>query len=202
MAEVVVAASECCAGTLHLWPEIGWLEVLRDGGDIPVPHGTTGRLIATGLLNADMPLIRYMVGDRGKVASAVVDGTSCRCGRMLPALHSIEGRANDLLITHDGRRTYCPLSTIFSALPVCEAQIIQENMDQIRIRYVPAPSFTRRDEGVIRSRLQERIGKVEVLFERTTTIPRGSNGKFQPVVCKLPEKERGDTGQAVELACP
>lgn len=189
MAEVVVAASECGSGTLHLWPEVGWLEVLSDERNIPVQYGTTGHLISTGLLNADMPLIRYMVGDRGGIASAA-DGTSCRCDRKLPALYSIEGRANDLLITHDGRRVYCPLSTIFSALPVCEAQIIQENLNRIRIRYVPASSFTCGDERLIRSRLQERMGKVEVLFEQTTGIPRGSNGKFQPVICNLLEKER------------
>ena len=54
MAETVAAGSECHAGRLHQWPEVGHIEVRPDG-----------EFICTGLLNTDMPLIRYRVGDRG-----------------------------------------------------------------------------------------------------------------------------------------
>ena len=55
MGEVVTAANECPSGTLHQWPEIGFVEVLRD--DQPVPGGEIGDLVCTSLLNSDMPLI-------------------------------------------------------------------------------------------------------------------------------------------------
>ena len=189
MAEVTAAASECSAGTLHLWPEVGWLEVLSDGEDIPVPHGTVGRLITTGLLNADMPLIRYAIGDRGEIISTGDSTTLCRCGHNLPTLSSVEGRSNDLLITRDGRHVYW-VNPIFYGLPLCEAQIIQEKLDRVRIRYVPAQGFAAEDERLILSRLQSRMGKVEVNFEQLTNIPRGSNGKFQPVIFR---KKSGDS---------
>jgi len=60
MAEIVAAASECESGKLHLWPEVGWVEILENNQ--PVPNGTAGDLVCTGLLNRDMPLIRYRVG--------------------------------------------------------------------------------------------------------------------------------------------
>ena len=66
MAEIVAAASECTAGRLHLWPEAGWVEVIEDKQSLP--HGASGDLVCTGLMNADMPLIRYRTGDRGTLA--------------------------------------------------------------------------------------------------------------------------------------
>jgi pilus assembly protein CpaB len=52
------------------------------------------------MVNDDMPLVRYRVGDRGAVAAA---DARCACGRSLPVLASVEGRADDVLVTRDGR---------------------------------------------------------------------------------------------------
>ncbi|MEI8166411.1 MAG: AMP-binding protein, partial [Chloroflexales bacterium] len=102
MGEIAVGASECAHGTLHLWPDTGKLEVLAAVTDTVAPPGTTGRFIATGLLNAAMPLIRYEVGDRGQLAPT----TTCACGRTLPVIERIEGRINDLILTPDGRKVF------------------------------------------------------------------------------------------------
>ena len=61
---MVAMASECASGGLHIWPESGYLEVLEDDSDKNAPDGEVGRLVATGLLNQDMMLVRYEVGDR------------------------------------------------------------------------------------------------------------------------------------------
>ena len=45
-----------------------------------------------------MPLIRYDTGDR-----AARDDGQCACGRTLPLLRGIEGRADDVGYTRDGR---------------------------------------------------------------------------------------------------
>ena len=132
-----------------------------------------------------MPLIRYAVGDRGRIA---VESTVCRCGRMLPAVSSIEGRTNDLLITRNGRRVYW-LNPIFYGLPVREAQIIQKALDQVWVRYVPASNFTPEAGRSIIKRLRERMGAVEVILEQMDKIPREDNGKFRPMVCNLSQAE-------------
>jgi phenylacetate-CoA ligase len=64
MSEMVSAFSECDNGAMHTWPEVGLSEILNDAEDVPAEKGEVGRLISTGLLNADMPLIRYEIGDR------------------------------------------------------------------------------------------------------------------------------------------
>ena len=84
MAEIVTAAGECNEGQLHLWPEVGWVEVF-DNNQL-VNDGTPGELVCTGLLNIDMPLIRYRVGDRGalpvvKVGLVRADVSCLRLGR-------------------------------------------------------------------------------------------------------------------------
>jgi phenylacetate-CoA ligase len=192
MGEMVAAATECSAGTLHLWPEVGWLEVLGDADDGPAPHGASGRFICTSLLNDDMPLVRYAMGDRGKVATK---DAACPCGRPLPALAGIEGRASDLLVTRDGRQVFW-LNPILYGLPVREAQIVQETLDRVRIRYVAAPTFTPEAERMINERLQARMGPVEVILEQVDKVPRAANGKFRAVVCNLPLGQRESLRQA------
>ena len=185
MAEIVVAAGECEAGTLHLWPEVGWVEILASQS--PVTSGMSGEIVATGLFNADMPLIRYRTGDCGAPGSGEAN---CTCGRTLPVLSGLEGRTDDVLYTRDGR-WIGRLDPVFKAhLPIREAQIIQETLDRVRVRYVPADGFSAADGRSIVERLQQRLGDVEVILEATAAIPRGPNGKFRAVICQLPPEER------------
>jgi phenylacetate-CoA ligase len=184
MAEAVAAASECDHGTLHLWPEVGVMEVVDR--DRPVGPGTTGDFICTGLLNADMPLIRYRVGDRGSLG----EDLPCACGRSLPRLASVEGRIDDVLFTRDGRRIG-RLDPVFKAnLPMIEAQIVQERLDRVRVRYVPAPGFSASAGSSLADRLRDRMGDVEVVLEEVERIPRTSRGKFRAVVCELSAAQR------------
>jgi phenylacetate-CoA ligase len=185
MAEITAMASECTAGRLHLWPEVGWVEVTKDGRSLP--DGDSGDLVCTGLLNADMPLIRYRNGDRGALEGG---SEACKCGRTLPVMRAVEGRIDDVLYTSDGRRVG-RLDPIFKGdLPIHEAQIIQEALDCLRVRYVPNSDFGPDHEIVIAKRLQDRMGMVRVLMERVTEIPREPNGKFRAVICKLSRKSK------------
>jgi phenylacetate-CoA ligase len=174
MAEIAAAAGECEHGTLHWWPEAGWTERDQDGA-----------LISTGLLNADMPLIRYRVGDR---IAPPREESHCACGRGLPAAGSIEGRTDDVLYTADGREIG-RLDTVFKAdLPLVEVQIIQESLDRVRVLYVPAPGFASRSASDLIRRVQERLGGMEVELEEVSAVPRSPNGKFRSVLSRLPEK--------------
>ena len=177
MAESVAAASECQGGRLHLWPEVGSVEVVA------------GELVCTGLLNADMPLIRYRIGDRGAL-TASPPPTACSCGRTLPSLAAVEGRVDDVLFTPDGRRIG-RLDPVFKAdLPVREAQIVQDTLRRVRIRYVPTENFTPDAARTLVERLQARMGNVAVVLEPVAEVPRTATGKFRAVVCNLPPEER------------
>lgn len=180
MAEIVAAASECDNERIHLWPEVGVVEVLEN--DQAVSHKTAGDFICTGLLNTDMIMVRYRVGDHGSLEKP---DTHCICGRTLPTLHSLEGRKDDVLYSRDGRRIG-RLDPVFKArLPIHEAQVIQDALDKVRVRYVPAPGFNPAAGRSICERLQKRMGGVEVILEPVEEIPRDINGKFRSVICNL-----------------
>jgi phenylacetate-CoA ligase len=185
MAEIVAAASECETGRLHEWPEVGIVEVLEGGA--PVLRGTTGDLVATGLLNEDMPLIRYTVGDRVSLSAS---RAPCPCGRTQPIVAAIEGRSDDTLVTRDGRRIG-RLDPVFKAgLPIREAQIIQETFDRLRVRFVPAADFTPAAERALEQAIRARVGDMQIVLESLTSIPRTANGKFRAVICKIPPADR------------
>ncbi|MEY4686492.1 MAG: hypothetical protein RIR76_515, partial [Verrucomicrobiota bacterium] len=182
MAEIAVAGSECPHGGLHLWPEVGWAEVWADETDEPVADGASGRFICTSLLNADMPLVRYELGDRGRMRPS---GWRCACGRALPGIAEVEGRTNDMLITSSGRRVFW-LNPVLYGLPIEEAQIVQSAIGSLTVRYVPAPEFGPATRETIRERLHSRLGEGTVTFEQVDRIPREANGKFRAVKCTIP----------------
>jgi phenylacetate-CoA ligase len=181
MAESVAAASECASGTMHQWPEFGHVELMPDG-----------ELVCTGLLNTDMPLIRYRVGDRGNPPTQV--GT-CACGRSLPPMGAIDGRRDDVLVTPDGRLVG-RLDPVFKGThAIREAQIIQEALDHVRVLLAPAPGFTKRDETEMVDNLLDRMGDVRITVEHVDVLPRTANGKVRAVVCNVPAEVRASALQ-------
>jgi phenylacetate-CoA ligase len=182
-AEIVCGASECSEGSMHLWPDVGVTEWLRDDVDEAVRDGNAGRMICTSLLNTDTPLIRYAVGDRSAFSA---NGEACACGRALPRMRAFEGRTADLMLTEDGVPVGV-LDTIFDVdMPIREAQIIQESLRSIRIKVVPANGFGDRHRQSLARGVRMRMGtKIEVPIETVDSIPRTKAGKFQVQVCML-----------------
>jgi phenylacetate-CoA ligase len=182
MAELALAGSDCAFGNLHLWPETGLLELLEPAEDRGAAVGEEGRLILTGLLNADMPLIRYEVGDWGRAVES--DGL-CGCRRSLPILPTVEGRTGDMITTTDGRQIFWA-NNIFAELKIHELQVIQEKLDRLRLFVVPGSDFSARDHDQIVKKLRQRVGPMQIDIELVKSIPRASTGKFQTVVNKVP----------------
>ncbi len=182
MVELVAGGGECEAGRLHLFPELGHVELLEDG-----QPAREGEIVATSLLDADMPLIRYRTGDRG----GPIEPQLCRCGRTLPVIGRIEGRADDLLYSRDGRPVG-RLDPVFKDdLPVRESQIVQDADGSVRVLVAPAPGFDRRAQrGLVRA-LEDRLGDLEIAVEVVDAIPRGPNGKFRASISRFrPQPER------------
>lgn len=175
MAELVGAGSECEEGSMHQWPEVGIIEIDKDETD------SSGEFICTGLFNADMPLIRYRVGDRGTLSDR-----KCECGRGLPVIEKVEGRNDDVLFSRDGRAVG-RLDPVFKAdLRIEEAQIIQKSLSEILVKVVPSDGFGTREGDLLTTRIQDRLGDMNVRLEMVASIPRTSRGKFRAVICDLP----------------
>ncbi len=184
MAERVVFATECeehCGK--HVNTDFGLVEIV--GGKQFTSSGKRlGRIIATGLHNYAMPLIRYETND---VTS--LESNPCRCGRVLPLMSGVTTKDEDITVTPDGRYIS---SSILNAvthhlLSVEESQIVQEDLYHVMMRVVPRPSYNEREEAIIIDSLRQVFGpEVSVTVEIVDSIARTANGKFRWVISKVP----------------
>lgn len=183
-AERVAFASECERHEgLHIFEEYGIVEILDENRE-PVAPGCSGQIVATGLHNFAMPLMRYETGD-----AAAFKKEACSCGRTLRLLDTVTGKAEDIIVAPGGRMVPGPLlSYAFKgARGVVRSQIVQERPDEITVRLVVAETFGPKDEQRIRSELENRLGAdVAITFERVSEIPTSARGKYRWVVSSVP----------------
>ena len=176
-AEMTTFIAQCEAGTYHAWPSYGIVEVLVDGR--PAKAGERGELVTTGFVNWSMPLVRYRTGD------FVVLGDGCSCDSPYPTLASIEGRADDVVVTPSGRHVG-RLDPAFKGLPedsLVEAQIVQRQIDLIEVRYVPGPRFLPDHLVSLGRELERRLGpEMRIRMVEIARIPRGPGGKRRAVI--------------------
>ncbi len=175
-AEMAALITQCEAGSYHVNPEFGIVEVLRDG--IPAGPGEAGDLIATSFINPAMPLLRYVTGD-----SAIQGTGPCACGRAFPTLLGIEGRRDDVLITPDGRRIG-RLDPIFKAVAsLHETRIVQDAADHVRVEMVLTGELAGEEEASLRRELANRLGPaMRIDMVRVPELPRTARGKLRAVV--------------------
>ncbi len=182
LAERVIFATECSHhNKKHLNSEYGITEFVDERG-IPVPLGSTGRMVGTSLHNLGMPMIRYMTNDLSSLK-----GQECECGRKLPLMEAVTTKHEDIILTPDGRwispsvltHPFKPLKSIV------ESQIIQEELSLIVIRIVKGPIYSKEDSSQLLEGLRERLGNsVRIELEFVDQIPRESSGKFRWVISK------------------
>lgn len=98
--EVLNVYYECSAGGRHIAEDRVHVEIVDDAGR-PLPDGAEGRLLVTAYMERAMPLLRYEIGDIGRI-----DPQPCRCGRTFRTLELTRGRADDVVVLADGRKLY------------------------------------------------------------------------------------------------
>ena len=103
-------------------------------------------------------------------------------------IDGIDGRCDDMLYTPDGRAVGRMDPVFKNDLPILEAQIIQESLQKILVKYVPSDGFQNKALTKLGDRIRDRLGDIEVAFEKVVEIPRTNNGKFRAVICDLPKE--------------
>jgi phenylacetate-CoA ligase len=175
--EGVATAMECLYGRLHVLPMLGIIEIVRDDGSLCAP-GEMGEIVATGLLNDAMPLIRYRVGDY----AAWAEEQHCQCGSPTPILARIEGRVDDYLVTADGRKIG-RLSTAVKRSPsIRSAQLVQDCPGHAYLLVCPGEHYQFTHAMAVRDDILERIGKFALDIIEVPEIPRTPQGKTALVV--------------------
>lgn len=182
--EICVFAAQCHEGSMHVSPDYGVLEVVDDTGQ-PVPVGTVGQFICTGLLNDAQVLIRYRLGDQGALSDE-----RCQCGSPLPVLKSIDGRSSDVFVLPDGRRIWEFEDKLYGVLSyVAEWQLVQEAPDLFTMCVVPAKGYSSVDNDQILRSLRHYLPGVNITIKIVPTIKQGPGGKRAVFVTRNPHDD-------------
>jgi len=184
MAERVIFSSECeYHDGKHLNSDYGITEIHTTDGAVAAP-GEMGRVIATGLHNFGMPLIRYQTSD-----FTALRAEPCKCGRGFPLMENVTARDVAILTATDGRFIIpAILSGIYDSLAsIAELQIIQEERDFIIVNVVRRPDYSSRDEQYLMGELKRLFGAdMRIEIRGIDHIPRTAAGKYRWMINKMP----------------
>ena len=176
VAERVAFAVECSRHDgLHLLEGFGYVEPGAAGSG-QKPSG----LVATGLTNRGMPLLRYEVSD---VTTILPE--PCGCGLTSRRMAPVATKFEDIIITPDGRYVSASILTHpFKPLRgIMRSQIIQEKLSRVVVRLEVTPGYDPQQEVQLREALQDRLGKdVHLCIERWEQLPPEASGKFRWVI--------------------
>lgn len=176
-------AHQCPSGSMHITAEDIIVELVDANGQ-PVPPGQAGEIVVTHMATGDFPFIRYRTGD-----VAVMDDQPCACGRGLPVLKEIQGRATDFVIAQDGTVMH-GLALIYTLRDIhgIEAfKIIQESLQLTRVEIVVAAHC---DLPAAKARIVRELGarlgaNVEIEVQIVAEIPAEKSGKYRYVISKV-----------------
>jgi phenylacetate-CoA ligase len=172
-AEVGVCGIACEHGRLHTPLESVVVETM------PAENGGT-ELLLTDLHNRVQPIIRYRIGDLMEPGPA-----DCACGRSLPALGRVLGRAGETLTLPGGRRVNANLpSYIFKhhgkAGTIREYQFVQFPDERVELRLRPGPVWTEGVRHELAGEVRDALGiEVEIrIVERMNRVGRGKHRDY------------------------
>jgi len=178
--EVGSIAHECSHGNMHLMADNLYVEV-DDNID------NTGEIIVTDLYNTATPLIRYRLGDYATLTKEV-----CECGRSLPLIQSIHGRAYDILEMPSGRKMH-PEAIIYvfediqtTTNAFKQFQVVQESKFEITVNIITNNSWSNEVKDEVVRSLKRNIGEdINYRINEVDSIQREKSGKMRLVKSNL-----------------
>jgi phenylacetate-CoA ligase len=154
-----------------------------DAAGAPVAPGGRGEIVISNLVNRATVLLNYRLGD-----VVTLSAERCPCGRTLPTIEAIDGRADDFVVHEEGRRLHAlvVLAPLLRVAGVRQLQLVQEERRRFTVRVVCAPggawdSMCRELDAALRASVGESIA---VHIERADTIAPEAGGKFRSVISR------------------
>lgn len=187
-------ARECPAGGLHLSAEEVIVEVVSEDGT-PLPPGVEGDILVTNLAGPEFPFIRYRTGDRGALSER-----RCNCGRGLPLIESVSGRANDGLVSASGGWVHgSAVNHVLRELPGLRAyRVTQSARDLVTISLLLSAPLPTRSATRLTVHIRRLLGEsVHVKIETVGEISPEANGKFRHIVCLVDRPKQPITAPSV-----
>jgi phenylacetate-CoA ligase len=153
------------------------VEIVKDWKRV-VP-GTIGNIVITDLRNKAMPLIRYMMNDKGML---LVE--KCTCGRTFSLMKPYAGRSSEYVILPNSEilSPYLFTTSIEKIDGLLQYQIIQTNEKTLTANIVCNQEYF----SSIAEKVKETLSRIthyemEIEIERQTHIDVEKNGKFKVV---------------------
>jgi phenylacetate-CoA ligase len=154
-----------------------------DSAGRDVEPGGRGEIVISNLVNRATVLLNYRLGD---VVSLGRGG--CPCGRSLPTIESIDGRADDLVLLPDGSSVHSVgiLRGLETVPGVVQLQLVQEELRRFRLLVVSADETGWTGLAArLRSSFAASLGEdVALSIERVPAIPPGSGGKVRAAISR------------------
>ena len=175
-------AHACPAGGMHITAEDIIVEIIGDDNQ-PVPSGQPGEVVITHLATSGFPFVRYCTGD-----VAVLDNQLCSCGRGLPLLKEIQGRATDFIVAADGTIMHglALIYVVRDLAEVAQFKIVQESLHKTRLLVVPGAGYGEDTASIIVAGFKQRLGdQVTIKIELVSEIPLEQSGKRRYVVSRV-----------------
>lgn len=164
-------AIQCAQGRYHINFESVYVESARDA------KHDVHRLLITTLVNRAMPLLRYELGDTGRVEEAV-----CACGRHSPHVTDLHGRLSEILLFPDGTRLspYVLTTAIEQEPRIKHFRVVHEQPWVVRIETYSQPSLSTASQQELAAAITSLLPKQVSL--RFVELPdRGERGKRRAV---------------------
>lgn len=148
--------------------------------------GEMGKIICTGLHSLATPFIRYDTGDVG-----IASDERCSCGRGLPLLKSIEGRADDFFVSTNGT-LYSPsiiVNQIKLISGISQFKVIQHSERDVIAQVVPDKDFSQETGKKIKETMRKIMGNdLNIGVEVLDVIPPDPSGKIRSLISKVKGK--------------
>ncbi|MFC5827163.1 phenylacetate--CoA ligase family protein [Nonomuraea insulae] len=176
--EVLNVTYDCRHGRAHLGEDRVYCEIVDERGR-PVPDGEQGQVVVTAFLERAMPLLRYSLGDIGRIEPG-----RCPCGRRFRTLRLTAGRSNDYVTLPSGERLYPDAFLHLAATHpgISECFVHQEAGGLVRLHIVPSDDAASEQVfATARQKLFTLAGgefPLEVVRAESVRITQGGKGQF------------------------
>ncbi len=174
--EIPNIACECRHGNMHVFSDMVCLEsVALDGEE--------DRLLVTSLTNRLMPMIRYDIGDSGRLKEG-----ACACGSPFPLMEMGMCRKNDLIRTPGGRSIHPSYfnGLLYGMTGIRQYQFVQTGRDRIVLNLVAGAPLSTEALDSLREKVRRDID-AGMTFEvnYVEAIPRTASGKHRFVISEV-----------------
>lgn len=176
--EIPNIACECKHGNQHIFTDMVYLESQTIQNE--------DRLIITSLTNRLMPMIRYDIGDSGKLKEG-----DCACGSSFPMMEMGICRSNDLVKTGGGKIVHPSYfnKLLYGQTNIKQYQYIQTEAGKITLNIVCPERLGVETVNLLQSNVRRDIDEAFLLaINYVDEIKRTVSGKHRFVISQIANK--------------